>query len=186
MVLVIAMGEYGWLRAFTQDKKKVELIARFQPLRKPTNAQLWWAIVLSLPVVYWLRRFTKSSIFALMLSVLLSALCIVTLARSGMLEWLESDPGKVYFYLIPCAALFLVLGQVLERFGQAADCRYFYSFGVAFTLIALSGVALFHDPYAEGLKSTFPWTHGQVEYLFIINAGVYFLLQVISERFSLP
>ncbi len=31
-----------------------------------------------------------------------------------------------------------------------------------------------------------PWTRGQVEYLFILNAGVYFLLQVISERFSLP
>src|SRR5262249_31703975 len=99
---------------------------------------------------------------------------------------LETDPGKVYFYLIPCAALFLALGQVLERFGQAADCRYFYSFGVAFTLIALSGVALFHEPYAEWLKATFPWTHGQIEYLFILNAGIYFLLQVISERFSLP
>src|SRR5260370_21315176 len=111
MVLVIAMGEYGWLRAFTQDKKKLELIARFPPLRKTTNAQLWWAIVLSLPVVYWLRRFTKSSIFSLMLSVLLSALCIVTLARVAILEWLESDPPQGYFYLIPSSASSLTLAH---------------------------------------------------------------------------
>jgi hypothetical protein len=111
---------------------------------------------------------------------------MVTLLLSGMLEWLEHDPGKVYFYLIPCAALFLLLGQVLERFDQVSDSRYFYLFGVAFTLIALSGVALFHEPYAAWLKSTFAWTHGQIEYLFIINALIYFLLQVISERFSLP
>ena len=91
-----------------------------------------------------------------MFSLFLAALCMITLLRAGMLEWLENDPGKVYFYLIPFAALFLVVGQVLERMGEASDSRYFYTFGVGFTLIALSGVALFHQPYAEWLKATCP------------------------------
>jgi hypothetical protein len=186
ILLLIAMGEYGWFATFTQGKRNLELVARFRFFRPTTNLQLWWSIALSLPAAYGLRRFTKSPVFSLVLSLLLALLCIVTLLLSGMLEWLGNDPGKVYFYLIPCAALFLLLGQVLERFNQASDSRYFYSFGVGFTLIALSGVALFHEPYAAWLKSTFPWTRGQIEYLFIVNAVIYFLLQVISERFSLP
>jgi serine/threonine-protein kinase len=186
VALVIAMGEYGWLTALTQGQEKLELIAKAGFSRHTTNLQLWWSLALSLPAVYWLRHFTKSSVFSLMFSLLLAALSVVTLLRAGMLEWLESDPGKVYFYLIPFAAMFLVVGQVLERMGVASDSRYFYSFGVGFTLIALSGVALFHEPYADWLKETFPWTRGQVEYFFIFNAGIYFLLQVISERFSLP
>jgi len=109
---------------------------------------------------------------------------VVTLLRIGMLDWLEKDPGKAYFYLIPCAMLFLVIGLALERLRQASDSRYFYPIAVVFTLVGLSGVATFHEPYAEWLKSTAPWTRGQIEYLFILNAGVYLALQALAERFS--
>ena len=50
----------------------------------------------------------------------------------------------------------------------------------------MSGLALYHQPYADWLKSAFPWTRGQVEYLFILNAGAYLALQWFGERFSSP
>ena len=81
---------------------------------------------------------------ALALAVNIALLSLVTLLGMGLLEWLEQDPGKVYFYLIPIAVLFFAGGIVIERFGYASDSRYFYPFAVVFTLIALSGVAAFH------------------------------------------
>jgi hypothetical protein len=57
---------------------------------------------------------------------------------------------------------------------------------VGFTLIGLSGVAAFHEPYAQWLKSVAPVTRGQVEYLFILNAGVYLVLQFVGERLATP
>jgi hypothetical protein len=40
-----------------------------------------------------------------------------------------------------------------------------------------------HEPYAKWLQSVAPWTRGQVEYLFIINAGIYQFLQMICKQF---
>jgi hypothetical protein len=37
-------------------------------------------------------------------------------------------------------------------------------------------VAAFHEPYAAWLNSVAPWTRGQVEYLFVGNAALYFAL----------
>jgi hypothetical protein len=54
---------------------------------------------------------------------------------------------------------------------------------LAFTFAGLSGVALFHQPYAHWLKSVAPRTRGQEPYLFIINAGIYMVLQYVCERF---
>jgi hypothetical protein len=64
-----------------------------------------------------------------------------------------------------------------------ADSRYFYPIAVLFTWAALSGVATFHQPYADWLKAAAPWTRGQLEYLFIINAGIYAALQGFFDRF---
>jgi hypothetical protein len=50
--------------------------------------------------------------------------------------------------------------------------------------VALSGLAAVHKPYQEWLERTFPWTRGQIEYLFIINAAIYLVLQAVCERFS--
>src|SRR5262249_28005933 len=111
---------------------------------------------------------------------------LVTLLRMGLIEWLDADPGKVYFHLIPLSILFLAAVLALERSGFPADSRYFYPIAVGFTLIALSGVAAFHQPYAKWLQSVAPVTRAQVEYLFIINALIYLALQYVCERVSSP
>jgi serine/threonine protein kinase len=180
--LMVAMGQYGLLTAATQNNARLEFFARFDSFRRATNAQLWWAIALSLPGYIWLRRFTRSSVFSLVLAFMGAMLCLVTLLRMGLLDWLENDPGRVYLRLLPFAVLFFLLGIVIERLRFAVDSRYFYFFAVAFTLAGLSGVAGLHDPYAQWLKSVAPRTRGQAEYLFMINALVYFTLQHLCDR----
>ncbi len=181
--LLVAMHEWGWLAKFSQDDAELELFSSFSSFKLTTNAQLWWALALSLPAYYGVRRFTGSSVFTLVLAVMSALLCLVTLLRMGLLRWLEDDPGRPYFYLIPFALLFFAIGMILEYRRYRSDSRYFYPIAVFFTLVALSGVALFHEPYASWLEETFRWTRGQVEYLFMINAGVYLLLQQLSIRF---
>ncbi len=192
-LMLVAMKEWHILTQFSQGKESLELFAKFpmfqeskegQPFSGTTNAQLWWSFLLSLPAYLWLRRFTRSSVFSLVLSVVAALLCIVTLLRMGMIEWLDTDPGRVYFRLIPFAALYFVTAALIERLHCPSDSRYFYPIAVLFTFTALSGVAGFHKPYADWLKAVFPWTRGQLEYLFIINAGFYLLLQSISEKFG--
>jgi serine/threonine-protein kinase len=190
--LLVAMREWHILTHFTQGKVSLELFARMGPSRAEdgspfsgtTNAQLWWAIVLSLPAHFWLRRFTSSSVFSLVLAVMGAIACGVTLLRLGMLDWFESDPGRVYFRLLPFALLFFAAAAAIERLKHQDDSRYFYPVAVFFTFLSLSGIALFHEPYANWLKSAFPRTRGQVEYLFIVNAVVYLLIQSLSEHFG--
>ena len=150
--------------------------------RQATNAQLWWAILSALPVCWWLRRFTRAPVFSLVFAAMAAMLCLATLLRMGMLAWLDDDPGRFYFHLVPCALLFLAAGYAFERRRLTDDSQYFYPFAVAFTWTALSGVAAFHEPYAHWLKSAAPWTRGQVEYLFLINAAIYFVLDRLFER----
>lgn len=104
--------------------------------------------------------------------------------RMGLLEWMDSDPGKLYFRLIPAALLFFAIALAVEWRHLANDSRYFYPIAVIFTFAALSGLASDHKPYQQWLESLLPWTRGQIEYLFIINAGIYLVLEVICERFS--
>jgi predicted Ser/Thr protein kinase len=184
ITLAVAMRTWGIGGSLTQGREDLELFWRFASFKKTTNSQLWWSLLLSLPAYCLLRRFTGAAVFSLALAVSLALLSLVTLLRMGLLEWLEQDPGKVYFHLIPIAVLFFAGGLVVERLGHPSDSRYFYPFAVVFTLIALSGVAAFHDPYAAWLKSIAPITRGQVEYLFIINAGVYLVMQYLCERVS--
>ncbi|HKQ73263.1 MAG TPA: serine/threonine-protein kinase [Blastocatellia bacterium] len=185
-LLVIAMNEWGIFGALTKGRKELELYHFFPMFKQTTNAQLWWAILLSLPAYLWLRRFTRSSVFSLVIAVMGTLLGLVTLLRMGMIEWFDTDPGKVYFNLIPIAVSFFAAGFAIERFGFSSDSRYFYPIAVCITLIALSGIATFHDPYAEWLRSVAPVTRGQVEYLFIINALIYLALQYACERVSSP
>ncbi len=182
--LVIAMQQSGLMAEFTRGKETLELFSKFPAFTRTTNAQLWWALLVSLPAYYALRRLTGSSVFSLVLAIMAAQLCAVSLLRMGLLEWVETDPGRPYFALIPCAALFLTAAIVIEKLSYAADSRYFYPIAVAFTWISLSGVVVFHEPYANWLKAAAPWTRGQLEYLFILNAGVYFVLQAIFDRFT--
>jgi hypothetical protein len=183
VALLVTMGESGIFSAFTRGRQDLELFYRFDSFKKTTNAQLWWSLLLSLPVYVWLRRFTRSSVFSLVFAVMAALFSLVTLLRVGMLDWYDNDPGRIYLYLIPIALAFFVTAFALERSGRGADSRYFYPLAVTFTFAALSGVALFHQPYAEWLQSVAPWTRGQIEYLFIINAGIYLVLQSLFERF---
>ena len=180
--LMVAMGQYHFLTAFSHNNEKLELFAKFEAFRKTTNAQLWWALLASLPAYVWLRRFTRSSVFSLVTAMMGALLCLVTLLRMGLLEWVDTDPGRVYLYLLPFALVFFLLGGWIERLRSPADSRYFYFVGLSFTLAGLSGVAMFHDRYAAWLKSVFPRTRGQQEYLFIINAGIYLALQYVCDR----
>jgi hypothetical protein len=111
-------------------------------------------------------------------------LCLATLLRAGVLDCLDHDPGRFYFDLIPCAVIFMAAGFLFERLRMQDDSRYFYPFAVVFALAALSGVAAFHDQWTNILKSWWPWTRCQKEYLFILNAGVYFILDRICGRFQ--
>jgi serine/threonine-protein kinase len=182
LALMVAMGQYHVLAASSQNNPKLEFFARFESFREATNAQLWWSIALSLPGYIWLRRFTRSSVFALVLAFMGAVLSMVTLLRMGLLEWLDTDPGRVYLRLLPFALLFFLLGILIERLRFASDSRYFYFFAVAFTLVGMSGVAGVHAPYANWLKSVASRTRGQQEYLYMINAVLYFALQQLCDR----
>ncbi|MGE5325833.1 MAG: serine/threonine-protein kinase, partial [Deltaproteobacteria bacterium] len=174
--ILIAFRQYALFTALTQGDASLELFKR------ATNAQIWWAILLSLPAYYGLRHFTKSTVYSLVFSVMGALLCLVTLLRMGAFKWLDEDPGQIYLRLLPFALAFLLIGILVERYGCESDARYFDFVFVAFTLASLSGVALFHKPFAEWLERTIPRTRGQIEYLFIINAGVYLVLQSVLDR----
>ena len=170
----------------TRGQLRLELFHRLEFAKQATNAQLWWALLAALPVCWWLRRFTRAPVFSLMFATYAALLCLASLLRMGMLDWLDHDPGRFYFHLLPCALLFLIAGFTFERTRRPDDSRYFYPFAVAFTWAALSGVAAFHEPYAKWLNSAAPWTRGQVEYLFIVNAAIYFALDRLCRLQSSP
>jgi predicted Ser/Thr protein kinase len=184
--LIAAMTESGVLG---EGVKGREWIAGFPPgdgWKPVTNAQFWWALTLSLPVYLWLRRFTRSSSFTMAAATALAALFGVTMLRMGLLEWLEKDPGRLYFHMIPAALLYFAVAFILERARLPLDSRYFYPFAVGFTYFALSGVALFHEPYRHWLERSLPWTRGQIEYLFLFNAAAYLVLQAVCDLIPSP
>lgn len=185
ITLLVAMGEYH-IRAIPAANPDWELLHNISgSFREITNLQLWWAIALSMPVYVWLRRYTRSSVFSLVASVMGLMLCTVTLARMGLIDWLNHDHSKLYFRLIPTAILFLACGYVLERLNVPNDSRYFYPVAVALTFIAMSGLASDYESFQKLLKGFLPWTRGDIEYLFIVNAGLYFVLQTALGYFAL-
>jgi hypothetical protein len=117
----------------TRGQLRLELFHRLEFAKQATNAQLWWALLAALPVCWWLRRFTRAPVFSLMFATYAALLCLASLLRMGMLDWLDHDPGRFYFHLLPCALLFLIAGFTFERTRRPDDSRYFYPFAVAFT-----------------------------------------------------
>jgi len=176
IALLVAMSQYELLTTPSQNNPDLELFTR------ATNAQIWWSIFLSLPAYYWLRRLTGNSVYSLVFAVMAALLCLVTLLRMGLLKWIDNDPGQTYLRLIPFALMFFAAAILIDHLRHEADSRYFYLIGVGFTWASLSGVAAYHKPYAEWLQSVFPRTHGQLEYLFILNAGLYWLFQYVFDR----
>lgn len=180
--VLVTLEEAHLFAGLTFGQARLELTHRLHLAKEATNAQLWWAILGGVGVCAWMRRFTGAAVFSLGVATALAALSLTTLLRMGLLDWIEKDPGRFYFHLIPAAALFMLVGLLLERRQLPDDSRYFYPFAVAFAVAALSGVAAFHEPYATWLKSAAPWTRGQVEYLFIANAAAYFVLDRLCDR----
>jgi len=183
---LVTLEEIRLFAGFTQGNIKLELFERLGFAKQFTNTQIWWSLLAGLPVCWWLRRLTRAPVFSLMNAVTAALLCLATLLRLGVLDCLDHDPGRFYLDLLPCAALFMAAGFSFERLKMPDDSRYFYPFGVAFTFAALSGLAGYDAQWANRLKSALPWTRGQVEYLFIGNAIVYFLLDRICDRFHSP
>ena len=183
VAMLVTLEETRLATSLTLGQVRLELFHRLEFVKQATNAQLWWALLAGLPVCWWLRRFTRAPVFSLMFAAMSAMLCLATLLRMGVLDCLDRDSGRFYFDLIPCAILFMVAGFVFERRRMPDDSRYFYPFAVAFTLAALSGVAVYHEPWANWLKAAAPWTRGQIEYLFILNAGLYFVLDRVFDRF---
>jgi len=184
ITLLVAMVEYH-IWAIPAANSDWELLGRISDTFEVTNVQLWWAIALSMPVYVWLRRYTRSSVFSLVTSVMGVLLCTVTLARMGLVDWLNNDHGKLYFRLIPIVLLFLVCAYVLERLNFPNDSRYFYPVAVALTFVAMSGLASDYEPFQNSLKRLLPWTRGEIEYLFMVNAGLYFFLQLLFGRLAM-
>ncbi|MBZ5537302.1 MAG: serine/threonine protein kinase [Acidobacteriia bacterium] len=186
IMLLVAMTEYNLCSWYSRGREDLEPFLQFGSFKGTTNAQMWWALFLSLPAYLGLRRFTRSSVFSLVISLDAALLYLVTLLRIGLLDWLRNDPGRMYLRLIPAALIFFIVAHVLERLRSPGDSRYFYPLAVLFTYVSLSGMAGFHKPYSQWLGRTAPWTRGQVEYLFIINAAIYFYLTIICDRFRTP
>ena len=184
VAMLVTLEESHLATALTQGQARLELFQRLEFAKHATNAQIWWALLAGLPVCWWLRRFTRAPVFSLMFAAMSAMLCLATLLRLGVLDCLDRDSGRFYFDLIPCAALFLAAGFVFERLRMPDDSRYFYPFAVAFTLAALSGVAVYHQPWSDWLKAALPWTRGQIEYLFLLNAAIYVVLDRIFDRFT--
>jgi serine/threonine protein kinase len=184
--MLVMFNEYRWFTDWSQGRENLEFLHSCLDFEKTTNAQLWWALLSLLPVCYALRRYTKASVFSLELTFMSLLLAGVTLLRMGMLDWWSKDPGRPFLYLIPLAIAYFVAGYFLERLRLGGDSRYLYGHAVFVTYFALSGIAFYHQPYAQWLKTTFPWTRGQVEYLFIINALLYWVLQYLYDHASSP
>jgi serine/threonine-protein kinase len=181
---LVTFEEFRFFAGMTHGNLGLELFYRLNAAKKATNAQLWWSLLAGLPVCWAMRRLTRAPVFSLLFAAMAALLYLATLLRVGMLDCLDGDPGRFFFRLIPAAAMFLVAGYVFERFRKPDDSRYFYPFGVVFTWAALSGLAGFHRPYAGWMAWLAPWTRGQEEYLFLINAAIYFALDRIADRFQ--
>ena len=183
IAVLVTLEEFHLFAGLTQGKEALELFYRLEATKKAANSQVWWALAASLPVCWWMRRFTRAPVFSLMFALMAALFYLATLLLLGMLDCLDRDPGRFYFRLIPGAIIFLSGGYIFERVRLPDDSRYIYPFGVGFTWAALSGLAAVHKPYAAWLGWIAPWTHGEQEYLFLINAAIYFSLDRVADLF---
>jgi hypothetical protein len=176
IVLLVGMGEFNIL-AQVADENLELLSEEFLPegYRAIRNAQLFWAILLSLPVYLWLRRFTRSSVFMVSTAIAGVLLAVVTLLRMGLLQWIMDERYTyAYLHLIPVALTFFAVGIAIESRRYSEDARSFYPIAVGFTWIGLSGMAYTHEGHLDFVGDDY-------EYLFLINAAIYFVLHTLCE-----
>ena len=193
LCLVVARGGAGHVRrggplhrAHPGQRRAWNCFTAWSSPSRPPTRRSGGPLLAGLPVCWWLRRFTRAPVFSLMFAALPPCCAWPRCCAWGCSTGWIATPAAFISDLIPCAALFMAAGFGFERLPPADDSRYFYPFAVAFTWAALCGVATFHEPWAAWLNSVAPWTRGQIEYLFLINAGIYFLLDRLCDRFSSP
>jgi hypothetical protein len=181
ITLLVAMSEYKLFAVGTGD---LEFFAEVfgDYFKSITNAQLGLAFLLSLPVALGLRRFTRSSVFSMVAAVLTTLLCLVRLLQTGLLRWFEDKPSEIFLHLIPYALLFFAIGIIVEHLRRPTDSRFFYPIGVVFVWTALSGLAVTHEGYMETVDMLWSGIRMQRDYLFLVNAAIYFVLQAICLR----
>lgn len=181
LTLLLATDAFHLWTGLTQGKESLEFLLQFKTFKPITNAQVWWAILLALPAYVVVRRYTKASVFSLVMAFMISNLGMVTLLRLGLLEWKRDT---AFLRILPIAAVLFVIAFALEHWRKQSDSRYFYPFAVLFTFIALSGYAA--EPEHKVLASLIPVTRGAPEYFFIINAGIYYALQYLCDLVKTP
>ena len=134
VAVLVTLEEARLFTGLTHGDVKLELFNRWGFAKQATNAQIWWAILAGLPACWWLRRFTRAPVFSLMCAVMAALLCLATLLRMGAIGWLDEDPGRLFFQLIPFAGLFMAAGFLFEKLRLPDDSQYFYPLAVALHL----------------------------------------------------
>jgi hypothetical protein len=167
-----------------QELEAREFFKTYFENSKTTNQQLWWSLLLSAPMYLGLRRFTRSSVFSLVLAVSTTLLSLTWLLRSGLLEWVNDEAmfSRTFTHTIPIALLFFALGMAIEWLKFPSDSRYFYPVAVGFTWITLTGLAAEHEGYLQWVTKWSPLFEMNREYLFLTNAVIYFALQWLCDR----
>ena len=149
---LVTLEEARLFTGFTRGDVDLELFQRLKLTLHATNAQFWWALLSALPVCWWLRRFTRAPVFALMCADNGGAVLDgdATAARGAGVSRSRSRA----VLLLPDSLRGGVYDRraLLERLKLPDDSRYFYPFAVAFTWAALSGLATFHEPWAHWLR----------------------------------
>jgi serine/threonine protein kinase len=182
IALLLIMDVSHLWRAMTQNRSELEFMMQFHSFKRITNAQLWWSIFLAIPGYIWLRWITKSSVFSMMMALMASLLGLVTLLRFGLLKW---EDYQAFSRLLWVALVLFGIAFVIETMRQPNDSKQFYGYAVAFTIVAFSGLAT-TQKMSEWLDAVAPFTRGKPEYLFILNAGIYYLVQRFFDRINTP
>jgi hypothetical protein len=196
IVILVGMGEYNILsvpenngleffRTIFPNEGQSQNESSTYRFRGITNDQLLWSILASFPLYLGLRRFTRSSVFSLVLSIATALVCVIWLLQRGLLEWIGDEDlvSRIFTNMIPISLLFFLLGMVIERLRFPGDSRYFYPVAVGFTWITLTGLAATHMGYLERVDAWWPEViRMRREYLFLVNAGIYFALQWVCDR----
>lgn len=182
VVMMVVMHEYNFASHVPPEMEQREFFKTFFA-SDTTNNQLWWSLLLSMPLCLWLRRFTHSSVFSLVIVVATTLLSVTWLLQRGLLEWIDDDQmlSRTFTHMIPIVLLFFGLGMIIERLRFPSDSRYFYPVAVGFTWITLTGLAATHEGYLESVTGWWSGFGMEREYLFLANAGIYFVLQRLCD-----
>ncbi|MCG8526821.1 MAG: serine/threonine protein kinase [Opitutales bacterium] len=176
----------GWLGNPTTSLLNRELFVHWGSPKVITNAQLLTSLVASIPVLAFIRIRTQNTIFSLLLSLNFVLAFLVYLAQIGLLDWIETEISELYIHLLLLGLILLIAAFFVEKNQCSDDSRYIHPLGFLITFISLTGIAYTREPLHQWLEITIPFTRGQAEYCFLINAMIYFGLQKWLDSIETP